>query len=365
MSRWIMRLAVGTAAASLAIAPGIASSQPTLAPTGPLAFGAGIGGFGGEITGATPPIISPATPGTDADKKTRLTYPEDLAKGNRLQAKASAYGMRSKQLPDGVTGEVEYTLTATQAATTVPSAKSTGDFWVRHTLDLADQDWSVYLRNVKTAVSCDAPDKVTTSAAADGLYIKSRDKSIKKVDLPEGAAAVTYDGIGLGRPSKLDAAGIREKYVDYATSVTVSRVGKVADIPEVDENIYKNHGVDTAAGWLVTVADYGVDQAGKRGDLLAKSSVIFGGVVCTIPKDFVAKTPAVTPTTTAPTTTAAPTTTTKKPTVPVKIPAGDAAAEAATSSFPLPIALGGGVLALAAAGVLFGRRRAARSGSQD
>lgn len=357
MRRWISRLAVGTAAAALALSPALASADPA---TEPVAFGFGLfgaheGEFGDEGKPTAAGFVDyPEAPGTAKDDKTERSLPEKVVKPNRLQAKVSAYSLEVAH------GEDE-----------VPSAKAAGDFTLHAAADDTDQAAArgnqgpaVSLRGVKNSVNCASRDKLTSNTDAAGAELRIRGEQTPKTIAHLPAHAVTVENVDAGVPGKFN----KDAFKDWRTDVTIVRVEQVSDLQaevkaklagkasEVGAQLTTKPGTVADAGWAIVITDFGLKKDDGAEELLNTSAVVVGALTCAIPENFVPK-PVTQPQNPAP-----------QPAVPVKIAAGDGSTTGGSGS-SLPFVLGGGavVLAAGAAGAFLvsRRRRTAQASTED
>ncbi|WP_158892768.1 hypothetical protein [Amycolatopsis anabasis] len=386
MSRLLTRLAVGTAAVSLAVTPGMAVAED--APSIPVAFGFGITGLGPDLgkdfihSGGD--VAVAGEPGTKKDGRDRLSIPD---KPTRLSLHASDYGAEDKELPEGVQGKTPYSLSATVGETTVPSAEAKGDYWLTRT-GAGAPAWGLYLRNASSKVECAAPDKPSATSTADAIYYRKKDGKQYQEKLPAPGKELALDEVDLGAPpdtgkkwqtrvhivraedAKTAAADTSAATVGDASGAAAQELGALAaesdtketNTPEPPPAATKaEEGVVKATtAWSVAVVDVEVDAAGKPTGQQRVNVAQFGYVSCSIPKDFVPKKPAdpaPDPGGAAPVAPAA------KPNVPVKIPAGDDPGAGNTAPIGL-IAFGGVAVAGAAGAAVALRRRKVRADSE-
>ncbi|MGW5701964.1 hypothetical protein [Amycolatopsis japonica] len=349
MTRFVTKLAAATAAVALASAPGLASAQTTQAvdeKTGPVSFAnvasVRIGNPGSLITETQ---RSPLTPGQSKLSPDRTVVPRDNGEkntfGDKWAVNLGRFGAQSP-FPPGIASRDHNVLAALQQ-TTVPTAVAESNYALldngRGGAKPADNTVLV-LEGAKSAVDCSSPSKATSSTSVGKIWVRDETGALK----PSGASGVDVRGLKLGPPStgEIDKTASKDK---TTSDLTVSRVTAFDQL--IRQDGWRDGDVTAVAGWKVDIVTHVRDGAGK--DLReARTTLVLGGVSCSIPKNFVAKPAGGTGPGAAP----------EQPAVPGTVPAGGIPPQAADSTRTV-VGLGllGGGIVIGAAAMLLSRRR--------
>lgn len=374
MTRFVSKLAVSATAVALttlAAAPAFAADSVD-ANTGPVSY-AFPGQYALQNVSNAKLYRSPLQAGVSGPdehnrEEDQLAVSPDPGDGANSRAsweiRVNSAAPVDRNRPAGVPVKPQFTAAAALNDTQVPGAVMSTDYEIMDsTFDRGvTQDSVVYFDGVRSAAECDSPTAVHADSTVNGLYVRQANGQLTKVALPAGGS-YTSKSVPASAPDKTpDGTDRQHIFAD----ITVSKITKTDGLIKTPQ--WRTGDVNAAAGWRIDVAHYYLKGLGQRVDF-AKTSMVAGGVSCSIPKDFVAKPK---PTSTQPVPTTQPGTPgkpTAKPTVPVKIPAGgDPAAAAPAENSSLPYVLGGGgALVVVAAGAAFAarRRRTVDSGSRD
>ncbi|AGM04683.1 hypothetical protein [Amycolatopsis keratiniphila] len=349
MTRFVTKLAAATAAVALASVPGLASAQTTQAvdeKTGPVSFAnvasVRIGNPGSLITETQ---RSPLTPGLSKLSPDRTVVPRDEGEkstfGDKWAVNLGRFGAQSP-FPPGIASR-DHNVVAALQQTTVPTAVAEGNFALldngRGGAKPADNTVLV-LEGAKSAVDCSSPGKTTSSTSVGKIWVRDETGALK----PSGASGVDVKGLKLGPPSVIKNENIGKD--DTTSDLTVSRVTAFDQL--IRQDGWRNGDVTAVAGWKVDIVTHVRDDAGK--DLReARTTLVLGGVSCSIPKNFVAKPAGGTGPGAAP----------AQPAVPGTVPAGGIPPQAADSTRTVVglSLLGGGIVIGAAAMLLLRRRK--------
>lgn len=349
MTRFVTKLAAVTAAFAFVSVPGLASAQTTQAvseKTGPVSFAniasVRIGNSGSLITETQ---RSPLTPGQSKLSPDRSVVPRDEGETKTLGGNwALSLGRFSGQspYPAGVASRDHNVLAALQQ-TTVPTAVAESNYALsdngRGGAKPVDNTVLV-LEGAKSAVDCTAPGKATTSTSASRIWVRDQNGQLKQ----SGSSGVDVKGLKLGPPS---SAANENADKDKTTSdLSVTRVTAFDQL--IRQDGWRNGDVTAAAGWKLEIVTHVRDAANK--DLReARTTVVLGGVSCSIPKNFVAKPAGGTGPGAAP----------EQPAVPGTVPAGGIPPQVddPTRTVVGLGLLGGGIVIGAAAMLVYRRRK--------
>ncbi|MFJ8917164.1 hypothetical protein [Amycolatopsis sp. NPDC102389] len=348
MTRFVTKLAAATAAAALVSVPGLASAQTTQAvdeKTGPVSFAnvasVRIGNLGSLITETQ---RSPLTPGQSKLSPDRTVVPRDPGEqntfGDKWAINLGRFGAQSP-FPPGIASRDHNVLAALQQ-TTVPTAVAESNYALldngRGGAKPADNTVLV-LEGAKSSVDCSSPSKATSSTSVGKIWVRDQSGALK----PSGASGVDVKGLKLGPPSLIKNESIDKE--ETTSDLTVSRVTAFDQL--IRQDGWRSGDVTAVAGWKVDIVTHVRDDAGK--DLReARTTLVLGGVSCSIPKNFVAKPAGGTGPGAAP----------EQPAVPGTVPAGGIPPQAADSTRTV-VGLGllGGGIVIGAAAMLLLRRR--------
>lgn len=354
MTRFVTRLAAATAAFALVSVPGLASAQTTRAvdeKTGPASFAnvasVRIGNSGSLITETQ---RSPLSPGQSKLSTDRTFVPKDEGEkktfGGNWAISLGRYGASAQSpFPSGIASRDHNVLAALQQ-TTVPTAVAEANYALldngRGGAKPVDNTVLV-LEGAKTTVDCNSPGKPVSSSTVSKVWVRGSDGTLK----PSGSAEVEVKGLKLGPPSSVQNEDASK---DTTTSdVTLSRVSAFDQL--IRQDGWRSGEVTAVAGWRLEIVTH-VRNAANKDLREARTSIVFGGVSCSIPRNFVAK-PAGGTGPGAPAEQPA-----EQPAVPGTVPAGGIPPQAADSSRTvLGLGLLGGGILFGAATMLLYRRR--------
>ncbi|WP_158892772.1 hypothetical protein [Amycolatopsis anabasis] len=361
MTRFVTKLAAGTAAFALAVTPGVAAAQTSSGvdeKTGPVAFAnaaalkvGNAGEDGGTVISETQ--RSPLKPGVSKLSQDRTAVPKDegekKALGPYYLLSLGKFGPEvDNPFPEGVASR-DHNVSAQLKDTTVPTAVAEANYALRDFRRGGNsaRDNTVFaFQGAKSFVDCAGNDKATGSTTADKLWVRGKDgKTLEQVEVPVGDKKFEAKDLPAGPSIDVDAKADLAK---TKTDLTISRVTAFDQL--LKQAAWRSGDTTVAAGWQVELVTHVKDA---KGDKLqdVKTTIVLGGVSCSLPKGF---TPA------NPGGAAGGGQQVQQPNVPVKIPAGVTAPpeviEDAGSS-PLGYALLGGGVLLAAGAIAVTRRR--------
>ncbi|MEV6912117.1 hypothetical protein [Amycolatopsis sp. NPDC051071] len=350
MTRFVTKLAAATAAFALVSVPGLASAQTTKAvdeKSGPVSFAnvasIRIGNSGSLITETQ---RSPLTPGQSKLSPDRTMVPRDEGErktfGGNWDVNLGRYGTAANPYPAGIAAR-DHNVLAALRQTTVPTALAESNYALvdngRGGAKPADNTVLV-LEGAKSAVDCTSPSKPTSSTSVGKIWVRDENGALKQ----SGASGVDVKGLKLGPPSTVQNENVSKDKT--SSDLTVSRVTAFDQL--IRQDGWRNGDVTAAAGWKLEIVTHVRDSAGK--DLReARTSIVLGGVSCSIPKNFVAKPAGGTGPGAAP----------EQPAVPGTVPAGGIPPRTAdpTRTVAGLGLLGAGILIGAAAMLLYRRRK--------
>ncbi len=350
MTRFVTKVAAATAAMALVSVPGIAMAQTTQAvdeKTGPVSFAnvasVRIGNSGSLITETQ---RSPLTPGQSKLSPDRTTVPRDAGEkktlGGNWEINLGRYGAQSPY-PKGIASRDQNVLAALQQ-TTVPTAVAETNYALidyGRGKSTPAENTVLVLQGAKTAVDCNSPKKASSSSTVSKVWVRNGDGQLQE----SGSAGLQVNGLRLGPPSTADSEKDKISRDTTTSDVTLSRVTAFDQL--VRQDGWRSGDVTAAAGWKLDIVTHVRDAASK--DLReARTTIVLGGVSCSIPRNFVAK-PAGGPGAGAPA---------QQPAVPGTVPAGGVPPQGADSSrMVLGLGLLGGGIVFGAAAMLLYRRR--------
>ncbi|WP_020660900.1 hypothetical protein [Amycolatopsis benzoatilytica] len=358
MTRFVTKAAVAALVALPVLAP-VASAQ-TAGPqavdekSGPVSFAnvasARLGG-GALITETQ---RSPLTPGQSQLGTDRTMVPKNAGErgtfGPNYEIDLGKYD-KDSPYPEGIASRDHKVIAALQA-TNVPTAVAETNYAVR---DLSRgkagvEDTMLVVEGGHSEVACTGPGKITSATTAARIWVRGEDDQLKQVPMPaSGSLSVT----GLKMTSPTDVQGASR---DKTTSdLVLSRVSSFDQL--IKQDGWRSGDITAQAGWRVEITTHARDANGASLNNDVHTSIVLGGVSCSIPKNFVALSGNGTGT-------GGGTGTVQQPSVPTQVPAGylGASAAAPADDFRLPLGFGllGGGLVFGALAVALGRRRAAR-----
>ncbi|WP_103348158.1 hypothetical protein [Amycolatopsis sp. CA-128772] len=362
MRRFVTRAVAVTAVVFPLAGVGVAGAQSQAVDekTGPVSF-ANIAsvriGAEGQRGGAliTETQRSPLLPGQSKLGADRVSVPKDDGEratfGGHYQIDLGRYSASQNPYPPGVPSR-DHNVFAALQATTVPTAVAETNYALRDTWQggakPADNTVLV-LEGAKTSVDCTGPAKLSSASSVTRLWVRQAGGGLGIVPMPGGNAGLQLANLRLGPPGDITNA-------DRATTVSDLKLTRVAVFDQlIRQDGWRSGDFTAVAGWRIEITTHVKDAQGAALQDV-RTTIVLGGVSCSVPKGFVAK--AAGP--------AGGATATQAP-VPTQVPAGylGAAAPATDSDGSrVPLGLGllfGGVF-FAAVALLLGRRRKTGSG---
>lgn len=413
MSRFVTKVAAGTAAFALAAAPGVAGAQGATTvddKTGPVSYAniaaveVGPAGQSGGGTVVSETQKSPSRPGSsqlaqDQRKAVPNTDGERQSMGSNYSVTFGRFDAAASPYPEGVTSK-DHAVIATLRDTTVPVASAESNY--------AFQDLTrggtplnqtvLAFQGAKSAVECPSNTGATAATTASKLWIRDDKDVLSPVDLPAGGAEISKKDLKLGPAIVEHLEGKAADVPDMEktrSDLVISPVTKFDQLLRQKE--WRSGDTTAVAGWHVQIVTHvvvkppapeegqrtpatGAPQSGTArtgtpasntgqatGETTTapsaqpkiaeepkkydvKTDLVLGGVSCSLPNGFSPVSPG----------------SAGGGGVPVKIPAGYTTAdavvaqpEASSSALPLGIGLLGGGAVLGAAALIAGRRRKA------
>ncbi|MET8999023.1 hypothetical protein [Amycolatopsis sp. NPDC004169] len=355
------RLVTKAAALAVAVFPlvsvGVAGAQTQAVDekTGPVSF-ANIAsvriGDEGQRGGAliTETQRSPLLPGQSKLGADRVSVPKDDGEratfGGHYRIDLGRYSASQNPYPPGVPSR-DHNVYAALQATTVPTAVAETNYALRDTWQGGTKpadDTVLVLEGAKTSVDCTGPAKLSAASTVTRLWVRQAGGGLGIVPMPGGTAGLQLKNLRLGPPGDITNA-------DRATTVSDLKLTRVAAFDQlIRQDGWRGGDFTAAAGWRVEITTHVKDAQGAALQDV-KTTIVLGGVSCSIPKGFVAKAGGPAGGTTA-----------TQPAVPTQVPAGylGAAAPATdgdSSRIPFGIGLLFGGVFFAAVALLLGRRR--------
>ncbi|GAA1950873.1 hypothetical protein [Amycolatopsis minnesotensis] len=412
MSRFVTKVAAGTAVFALAAAPGVAGAQGATTvddKTGPVSYAniaaveVGPAGQSGGGTVVSETQKSPSRPGSsqlaqDQRKAVPNTDGERESMGSNYSVTFGRFDAAASPYPEGVASK-DHAVIATLRDTTVPTASAESNY--------AFQDFTrggtplnqtvLAFQGAKSAVECPSNTAATAATTASKLWIRDDKDALAPVDLPAGGGEISKKGLKLG-PAIVE----HREHADVpdmaktTSDVVINPVTKFDQLLRQKE--WRSGDTTAVAGWHVRIVTHvvvkppapqegqrtpatGSAQPGTRngtattepgagqenGETAAtpsaqpavaeepkkydvKTDIVLGGVSCSLPNGFSPVAPG----------------SAGGGGVPEKIPAGYTTADAVVAqpestsgSLPLGIGLLGGGAVLGAAALVVGRRRKA------
>ena len=202
------------------------------------------------------------------------------------------------------------------------------------------------LEGARSSVDCSGPGKVTGATTAARVWVRGADDALKQIAMP-ASGTLNVTGLQMGSPTSVPQADPGKTTSD----LVVSRVSAFDQL--IKQDGWRSGDVTAQAGWRVEITTHAHDSKNtKLSDV--QTTMVLGGVSCSIPKNFVAAAGNGSGT--------GSTNTVQQPSVPTEVPAGYAGAAAPSSDLRLPLGFGllGGGLLFGAVAIVLGRRRAAR-----
>ena len=348
MTRLMPKLAAGAAALALISVPSLAFAAP--APTvdadkGQVAYSFDLA-FSIPGTDSAKPLRSPLSPGSNDEENYVKALNISPDQGTVWSLFVNSPTAHDDDRPPTVQPKPTYKLSAGLADNLTPQASVATDYKLEDgtlTGRGVTTPTFVYADTLRSAAQCPSAKDAKADSTVAGFYVRQPDGQLTKIATPAGGASYTVTHVPMKAPT-----GDTTKS-DVFGDIAIQKVTDVGDLIKTAN--WRTGDVNAASGWRVQVDNYVLDGNNKKTDL-GVSTVILGGVSCSIPKDFVAQ-PVTPPTTTthAPTTSKSSTPTTTKPSLPVTIAAGDGSTSAGSGAGGVNLLL---PIAGAAAAVLTG-----------
>jgi len=328
-----MLVTVTALAAFPLVTTGTASAQAQSVDekTGPVAF-ANVASLkvspGGTLITETQ--RSPLSPGQSKLGTDRVAVPKDSGErstfGGSYEIDLGKFsGPAQSPYPAGIASR-DHNVVAALQQTLVPTAVAETNYALR---DLSQggarpvDDTVLVLEGAKTSVDCTSAVKLTSTSTVSRLWVRGTDGSLSPVAVPSGGNTLQLKNLKLGPPGEVNGASKATTDGDFTA----------------------------AAGWRLEVTTHVRDSGGNALQDI-RTSIVLGGISCSIPKNFVARSGS----------TGAGANASQAP-VPTQVPAGyiSTAAPERDSASRIPLGIGllfGGVF-FATLALLLGRRRKA------
>ncbi len=353
MTRLVTTTAALTAALFPLVGVGLAGAQTQAVDekTGPVSFAniasVRISGGGSLITETQRSPLLPGqsklgtdrvvVPGNDGERATfGPNYEIDLGKFS--SASQSPY-------PAGI-GSRDHNVLAALQATTVPTAVAETNYALRDNARGGARpidDTVLVLEGAKSSVDCTSASKLTGTTALTRLWVRGENGALGQIAVPGGSAGLQLKNVRMGPPGDAPANASKDTTL---SDLTLSRVAKFDQL--IRQDGWRGGDSTAVAGWRVEIVTH-VKDAGGTTLQDVTTSIVLGGISCSIPKGFVAKAG----------NTGGGTNATQAP-VPTQVPAGylgAAAPDTSGSRVPLGIGLLFGGVFFATMAILIGRRR--------
>ncbi|MFI5610413.1 hypothetical protein [Amycolatopsis sp. NPDC051903] len=298
---------------------------------------------------------SPLAPGQSKLGTARVAVPKDQGEsstfGGHWEIDLGKFANASESpYPAGIASR-DHNVAAALQQTNVPSAVAETNYALRDKARNGakpSDDTMLVLENARSSVDCSAPNKAIGSTTLTRLWLRGEDDALRQVAMPASPASLRVSNLRMGAPGDVPQADHGKTLSD----VVVSRVTSFDQL--IKQAGWRSGDVTAQAGWVVDVTTHVKNAAGEQLQDV-RTTMVLGGVSCSIPKNFVAKAGNGTGNGGAAT----------QPPVPTEVPAGYAgpAAAAPQSDYRMPLGLGLLVAGLVFGGLAIGlgRRRAARS----
>ncbi|MEV6825526.1 hypothetical protein [Amycolatopsis sp. NPDC051102] len=357
MRRFVTRAAALTAVVFPLAGVGVAEAQSQAVDekTGPVSF-ANIAsvriGAEGQHGGAliTETQRSPLLPGQSKLGADRVSVPKDDGEratfGGHYQIDLGRYSASQNPYPPGVSSR-DHNVFAALQATNVPNAVAETNYALRDNWQGGARpvdNTVLVLEGAKTSVDCTGPAKLSSASSVTRLWVRQAGGGLGIVPMPGGNAGLQLTNLRLGPPGDITNA-------DPATTVSDLKLTRVATFDQlIRQDGWRGGDFTAVAGWRAEITTHVKDAQGTALQDV-RTTIVLGGVSCSVPKGFVAKTAGP----------AGGATATQAP-VPTQVPAGYLGAAAPATdgdSSRVPLGLGllfGGVF-FAAVALLLGRRR--------
>jgi len=350
-----MLVTVTALAAFPLVTTGTASAQAQSVDekTGPVAF-ANVASLkvspGGTLITETQ--RSPLSPGQSKLGTDRVAVPKDSGErstfGGSYEIDLGKFsGPAQSPYPAGIASR-DHNVVAALQQTLVPTAVAETNYALR---DLSQggarpvDDTVLVLEGAKTSVDCTSAVKLTSTSTVSRLWVRGTDGSLSPVAVPSGGNTLQLKNLKLGPPGEVNGASKATTVSDIA----VSRVTNFDGL--IRQDGWRDGDFTAAAGWRLEVTTHVRDSGGNALQDI-RTSIVLGGISCSIPKNFVARSGS----------TGAGANASQAP-VPTQVPAGyiSTAAPERDSASRIPLGIGllfGGVF-FATLALLLGRRRKA------
>jgi LPXTG-motif cell wall-anchored protein len=358
MTRFATKAAVLTAVLFPLAGVGVAGAQSQAVDekTGPVSFAnvasvriGGEGQHGGSLITETQ--RSPLLPGQSKLGTDRVTVPKDDGEratfGGHYAIDLGRHSGSQDPYPAGV-GSRDHNVVAALQATTVPTAVAETNYALRDTWQggaNAVDDTVLVLEGAKTAVDCTGPAKLTGTSSVTRLWVRQAGGALGIVPMPGGNAGLQLKNLRLGPPGDLTNASKDTTVSD----LKLTRVGAFDQL--IRQDGWRGGDYTAVAGWRVEITTHVKDAQGAALQDV-QTNIVLGGVSCSVPKGFVAKSAGGTGSGATAT----------QPAVPTQVPAGylgAAAPDTGSDGSRVPLGLGllfGGVF-FGSVALLLGRRR--------
>ncbi|WP_051791598.1 hypothetical protein [Amycolatopsis jejuensis] len=360
MTRFVTKAAVAALVALPVLAPAAAAqtSQAVDEKTGPVSFAnvasVRLGGdpqHGGALITETQ--RSPLSPGQSQLGTDRVAVPKNDSEratfGGNYEIDLGKYdNARVSPYPQGIASRDHQVIAALQP-NDVPTAVAETNYALRDNARGEDQpveNTMLVLEGARSAVACEGPGKITGTSSVARVWVRGEDDQLRQVAMPaSGSLSVT--NLKMGAPGAVPQA-------DHGTTRTDLVLSRVTGFDQlIKQDGWRSGDVTTQAGWRVQLTTHARDA--KNTQLQdVQTTIVLGGVSCSIPKSFV-------PVAGNGTGSGG---TVQQPSVPTEVPAGYLGAAAAPADdlrVPLGLGLLGGGLVFGALAIVLGRRRAVRS----
>ncbi|MEU5260744.1 hypothetical protein [Amycolatopsis sp. NPDC021455] len=356
MTRFVTKAAALTAVVFPLVGTGLAGAQTQAVDekTGPVSF-ANIAsvriGDEGRRGGAliTETQRSPLLPGQSKLGTDRVSVPKDDGEratfGGHYQIDLGRYSASQDPYPPGVASR-DHNVVAALQATTVPTAVAETNYALRDNWQggakPADNTVLV-LEGAKTAVDCTGPAKLSGTSSVTRLWVR-QGGALGIVPMPGGTDGLQLKNLRLGPPGDITGA-------DRETTLSDLKLTRVAAFDQlIRQDGWRGGDYTAVAGWRAEITTHVKDAQGAALQDV-RTTIVLGGVSCSVPKGFVAKAAGPTGGTTA-----------TQAAVPTQVPAGylgAAAPDTGSDGSRVPFGIGllfGGVF-FAAVALLLGKRR--------
>ncbi|UJW32192.1 hypothetical protein L3Q67_44865 [Saccharothrix sp. AJ9571] len=343
MTRLVTKLAAGTTALAFAVVPGVASAQVD-EETGPVAYANAAAAKVGEGENAGTVVTetqkSPLKAGQSKLGPERNLLPKDDGEKKAIGANylihLGKYNPDASPYPADVDSR-DHNVVATLKDTNVPTATAETNYALQDVTVGGETDLDntfLVLDGAKSTVECAAAGDLTGSTTVKTIWVRDDTGELVK-KTPDADGKVEVKGVPVG-------ASTDKKGEDAAKTVSDLTVRPITEFDSLlRQEQWRSGELNAAAGWLVEIVTHVNDKDGKAVEDV-KSRYVFGGVSCSIPKNFTPADPE-----------------SSTPQVPTKIPAGVTAPADSDGVSPLGLSLLGGGVLLGAGAVLTLRRRPA------